>query len=128
RAELGRSAWRVLHTMAGKFPTEPNLDEQQAMQDFIYLFARLYPCGDCARHFKTVLEEHPPIVTSRTTITQWACDVHNVVNKRLHKPIFDCAKVLELWKCGCAEDALGTNSSLSTTSSSPTSHPTTISI
>ncbi|RKO84269.1 hypothetical protein BDK51DRAFT_42212 [Blyttiomyces helicus] len=46
RAELGRSAWRLLHTMAGKFPVEPTEDERSALQSFIYLFARLYPCGD----------------------------------------------------------------------------------
>lgn len=90
--------------MAGKFPMEPTTDEQETLRDFIYLFARLYPCGDCARHFKLVLQNHPPDVTSRKTISQWACDVHNVVNERLKKPLFDCTKVAEAWKCGCAED------------------------
>ncbi|TPX60750.1 hypothetical protein SpCBS45565_g07438 [Spizellomyces sp. 'palustris'] len=104
KAELGRSAWRLLHTMAGKFPIEPTIDEQEAMRDFVYLFARLYPCGDCARHFKVVLEANPPDVTTRETISQWACKVHNVVNERLKKPIFDCAKLAETWKCGCAEN------------------------
>ena len=105
KAELGRSAWRLLHTMAGKFPHEPTKDEQTALRDFIYLFARLYPCGDCASHFKLVLEKHPPDVTDRGSITQWACKVHNVVNERLKKPVFDCTTVGDHWKCGCDEDA-----------------------
>lgn len=46
KAELGRSSWRLLHTIANKFPYEPTRDEKQALLDFIYLFARLYPCGD----------------------------------------------------------------------------------
>ncbi|KAJ3410718.1 hypothetical protein HDV05_003464 [Chytridiales sp. JEL 0842] len=104
KAELGRSAWKLLHTMAGKFPAEPTPDQQNTLLDFIYLFAQLYPCGECARHFKLVLEAHPPNVTSREGVSQWACKVHNVVNKRLEKPEFDCAKVSEFYKCGCAEE------------------------
>ncbi|KAJ8324969.1 hypothetical protein BDV3_004509 [Batrachochytrium dendrobatidis] len=114
KAELGRSAWRLLHTMAGKFPYNPTKDEQTAIKDFIYLFARLYPCGDCASHFKIILQAHPPIVTDREALSQWACTVHNVVNKRLHKPIFDCSKVGDMWKCGCDEDGAG-NSTISAT-------------
>ncbi|KAJ3159537.1 hypothetical protein HDU86_001546 [Geranomyces michiganensis] len=127
KAELGRAAWRVLHTMAGKFPTDPNTDEQQAMQDYIYLFARLYPCGDCARHFKRVLEAHPPRVSSREAVSQWACDVHNVVNKRLGKPHYDCKEVLAAWGCGCAEDdpaALAAAASTSTVAAAAASAAT----
>ncbi|KAI8820881.1 ERV/ALR sulfhydryl oxidase domain-containing protein [Fimicolochytrium jonesii] len=107
KAELGRAAWRVLHTMAGKFPEEPTEDEQTAMRDYIYLFARLYPCGDCARHFAQILTALPPDVTSRATISQWACQAHNKVNERLGKAVFDCVRVNEEWKCGCAEELGG---------------------
>ncbi|RKP03029.1 hypothetical protein CXG81DRAFT_5234, partial [Caulochytrium protostelioides] len=104
KAELGRSAWHLIHVMAGKFPLSPTPDEQAAFRDYIYLFARLYPCGECAAHFREVLAAHPPDVTNRTTTSQWACEVHNVVNLRLEKPVYDCSKVAERWKCGCAED------------------------
>ncbi|KAI9104648.1 hypothetical protein DFS34DRAFT_589770 [Phlyctochytrium arcticum] len=104
KAELGRAAWRLLHTMVGKFPEMPHEDEKRDLLNFIYLFGRLYPCGDCARHFKTVLENHPPDVSSGQNASMWACKVHNVVNERLKKPIFDCEKVGELWKCGCSEE------------------------
>jgi hypothetical protein len=104
RAELGRASWRLLHTMAARYPKRPTLDEQNALRSFIYLFARLYPCGQCARHFQIFLRENPPQVGSRDEVTQWACHVHNLVNKRLNKPIFDCSRVQEEWKCGC-EDA-----------------------
>eukprot|EP00842_Homolaphlyctis_polyrhiza_P004908 jgi/Hompol1/5418/HPOL_004415-RA len=99
KAELGRSSWRLLHTMARKFPYTPTKDEQNALRDFIYLFARLYPCGDCAAHFKLILENNPPDVSGREGITQWTCKVHNIVNERLGKPIFDCSKVGDMWAC-----------------------------
>ena len=57
-----------------------------------------------ARHFQGVLEKNPPDVKNRESVSQWTCKVHNLVNERLNKPIFDCAKVGDLWKCGCAEE------------------------
>ena len=34
----------------------------------------------------------------------YMCDLHNQVNKRLHKPQFDCDIVEETWsECGCKE-------------------------
>ncbi|KAI8911883.1 ERV/ALR sulfhydryl oxidase domain-containing protein [Gorgonomyces haynaldii] len=104
KAQLGRSTWHLLHTMAGKFPLHPTKDEQQAFLDFIRLFAQLYPCGDCARHFQRILHKHPPRVDNRNATSQWACEVHNIVNVRLNKTIFDCATVNDVWKCGCAEE------------------------
>jgi FAD-linked sulfhydryl oxidase len=57
-----------------------------------------------ARHFQGLLKENPPIVDNREALTQWMCTIHNKVNDRLGKPIFDCSKVGEMWKCGCAEE------------------------
>ncbi|KAJ3031421.1 UNVERIFIED_CONTAM: hypothetical protein HDU68_004111 [Siphonaria sp. JEL0065] len=104
KAELGRSAWRLLHTMAGKFPHKPTKAQQTALNDYIYLFAQLYPCGDCARHFKIILENNPPDVSSKKAVADWACRVHNIVNKRKEKPQFDCSKILEFYDCGCGPE------------------------
>ena len=43
KAELGRAAWKVLHTTMAKFPDAPTEDEQTALLSYIHLFARLYP-------------------------------------------------------------------------------------
>lgn len=87
-----------------KFPDSPTADDSAALKSYIHLFARLYPCGDCARHFQKVLEKYPPQVASRSTAAVWACHVHNVVNKRLKKEEFDCSKIGDFYDCGCAED------------------------
>lgn len=58
-----------------------------------------------AAHFKIVLTNNPPDVTNRESISQWACNVHNIVNKRLEKPIFDCKTISQFYKCGCNETA-----------------------
>ena len=63
-----------------------------------------YSKGDCAKHFQLILERHPPQVNSRQEAMEWACKVHNLVNERLKKPLFDCSKIADVWKCGCADD------------------------
>ena len=39
----------------------------------------------------------------RQDFMQYICELHNTVNKRLGKEIFDCEKVEEKWggNCGC---------------------------
>lgn len=84
-----------------RFPDKPTEDEQTALFSFIHLFARLYPCGECAGHFRQILNEHPPQVRTRSRAAAWACNVHNEVNKSLKKDLFDCSKIGDFYDCGC---------------------------
>ncbi|CAG8950506.1 hypothetical protein HYFRA_00007003 [Hymenoscyphus fraxineus] len=104
KAELGHASWKLFHTMMAKFPDKPTPDDSAALNTYIHLFARLYPCGDCARHFQKILKKFPPQVATRSTAAAWACHVHNEVNKRLKKPLFDCSNIGDFYDCGCAED------------------------
>ncbi len=101
---MGNAAWKVLHTTMAKFPDKPTPDDSVALKSYIHLFARLYPCGDCARHFQRILKKYPPQVSSRSSAATWACHVHNEVNTRLKKDLFDCSKIGDFYDCGCAED------------------------
>lgn len=108
KAELGRASWKLLHTMAARYPATPTAPEQDAYRSFLLLFARLYPCGDCAVHFQALLTKYPPQVSSRNAASLHLCFLHNQVNERLHKPEFDCAGGLEgLYDCGCGDDEAG---------------------
>ncbi|BGP12565.1 hypothetical protein JCM10213_004849 [Rhodosporidiobolus nylandii] len=102
KAELGRASWKLLHTMAARFPEEPTADERDAFKSFLFLFSRLYPCGECAAEFQALLRQHPPQTSSRTTASMYLCHLHNLVNLRLGKPEFDCSADLEgVYDCGC---------------------------
>ena len=101
KADLGRSTWKFLHTMMARFPENPTPQQSEDLRKFIHLFSLLYPCGDCASHFQQLLKEWPPQVGSRHNAEMWLCNAHNVVNKRLKKPHFDCTKLNETYDCGC---------------------------
>jgi hypothetical protein len=104
KAELGRAAWKLFHTTMARFPDKPTTDESDALKSYIYLFARLYPCGECAEHFQQILKKYPPQTSSRSSAAAWACFVHNEVNESKGKPIFDCANIGDFYDCGCADD------------------------
>lgn len=101
KAELGRHAWYLFHTVLGRFPELPNKSEREDLLNYIRYFTKLYPCGDCATHFLTILERYPPQTSTRFAAATWGCAVHNEVNKRLSKPIYDCLHIMEDYDCGC---------------------------
>lgn len=97
---LGGATWTFLHTMAAYYPDEPTTVQQSNMTHFIRLFSTFYPCGYCAAHMRKELEREAPRVNSRSELVQWFCRLHNEVNERLGKPLFDCSKVDERWRDG----------------------------
>ncbi|CAD6569890.1 MAG: hypothetical protein TREMPRED_005498 [Tremellales sp. Tagirdzhanova-0007] len=113
KAELGRAAWKVLHLMTLRFPDEPTSDDRTALRSYFYLFARLYPCGECAAEFQALLKEYPPQVrpnplftSSRKSASLWLCYVHNLINLRLGKEEFDCLTLDATYDCGCGDEAV----------------------
>jgi len=118
KAELGRATWKLLHTMTLRYPENPTQDERDALEAYIYLTARLYPCGECATEFQALLEKYPPQTVSRLSASLWLCSLHNEVNVRLGKSTFDCSKLDSEYDCGC-----GDTDTLTPSSTTGAAHP-----
>lgn len=103
KALLGRSSWHLLHTMLSRYPEAPTDLEKDKLTSFVQLFAELYPCGECSHDFLQLLNKYPVQASSRKAAALWGCSMHNKVNERLEKPMYDCANVLEDYDCGCGE-------------------------
>ncbi|XP_060880214.1 FAD-linked sulfhydryl oxidase ALR-like [Metopolophium dirhodum] len=101
--ELGRSTWKLLHTIAATYSDEPSHEDQSNMEQFIRLIPKVYPCEVCANDFSEILTYHPPNISSQKSFAKWMCEVHNMVNRKLEKPLFDCSKVNERWRDGWAD-------------------------
>ncbi|KAI9374336.1 ERV/ALR sulfhydryl oxidase domain-containing protein [Aspergillus egyptiacus] len=104
KAELGRATWKYFHTMLARYPEEPTEEQQDTLREYLYLFARLYPCGECASHFQQHLKKYPPQVSSRNAAAGWGCFIHNEVNAMLKKPAFDCNNLGDFYDCGCGDE------------------------
>uniref|UniRef100_A0A1B6KJL2 Sulfhydryl oxidase n=1 Tax=Graphocephala atropunctata TaxID=36148 RepID=A0A1B6KJL2_9HEMI len=98
--ELGRSTWGLLHTIAAYYPDNPSQETKDDVRIFFDKFAKLYPCRSCADHFREQINMSPPRVSNQQTLSRWLCDMHNLVNQRTGKPIFDCSRVNERWRDG----------------------------
>jgi len=103
RREVGRAAWAHLHTMAAYYPDRPSQQQQKDMAEMMQQLMRFYPCGYCSERSVEELERNPPQVASQRDLSRWLCSVHNEVNERLGKPVFDCSKVDIRWRTGPAD-------------------------
>ncbi|XP_050527073.1 FAD-linked sulfhydryl oxidase ALR [Daktulosphaira vitifoliae] len=98
--QLGFHSWNLLHTMAAYYPENPSERLKQDMETFFLLIGRLYPCETCARDFAQLIDSKPPDTSSQSALSRWLCWVHNQINTKLGKPLFDCSRVNERWRDG----------------------------
>jgi FAD-linked sulfhydryl oxidase len=110
REWVGRRSWFLIHSMAAKYPDNPTEDDKQAMRHFVASLGQLYPCKLCRKHLQQQLRDPalgPVRVNSRTNLTTWMCELHNIVNKDIGKPMFDCTPfhldLIYLKDCGECE-------------------------
>ncbi|KAM3730383.1 hypothetical protein ACB098_12G083100 [Castanea mollissima] len=90
KEDLGRATWTFLHALAAQMA----------------ILSRMYPCKECANHFKEVLRANPVQAGSHAEFSQWLCHVHNVVNRSLGKLVFPCERVDARWgKLECEQRA-----------------------
>ncbi|KAK7260914.1 hypothetical protein RIF29_27213 [Crotalaria pallida] len=106
KEELGRATWTFLHTLAAQYPDNPTRQQKKDVKELVQILSRMYPCKDCADHFKEVIRSNPVQAGSHAEFSQWLCHVHNVVNRSLGKPVFPCERVDARWgKLECEQKA-----------------------
>ncbi|TXG64092.1 hypothetical protein EZV62_011086 [Acer yangbiense] len=78
------------------------------------ILSQMYPCKECADHFKEVLRANPVQTGSHDEFSQWLCHVYNVVNRRFLCLIYGfiqtalanwCSPVNELMRGGVSWSA-----------------------
>lgn len=92
----GPHAWFLLHTISFSYPDHPNQYEKNNMHRFIEGFSNVIPCIICRNHFIQNLKNYPieKHLHSRDALVNWMINIHNVVNKKLGKPIRDSKDII----------------------------------
>ena len=69
------------------------------LKAFVDAFPSALPCGACGEHFKEVLQTfpYPEGEIDPLKLFMWSVDVHNVVNKRLDKPLVSYQEAFAFW-------------------------------
>ena len=103
KQEIGRDTWALLHSIAASYPNEPNEEDKKQITNFLYGLANLFPCKICGNHLLRMLKKEGIHADSREELVNYICKIHNIVNKVLEKPQFDCKKAFDIWgvDCGC---------------------------
>ncbi|KAL1534519.1 Flavin-linked sulfhydryl oxidase of the mitochondrial IMS [Salvia divinorum] len=106
KEELGRATWTFLHTLAAQYPDKPTRQQKKDVKELMEILSRMYPCKECADHFKEVIRANPVVAGSHDEFSQWLCYAHNVVNRSLGKVVFPCERVDARWgKLECEQRA-----------------------
>ncbi|XP_019230307.1 PREDICTED: FAD-linked sulfhydryl oxidase ERV1 isoform X3 [Nicotiana attenuata] len=58
KEDLGRATWTFLHTLGAQYPDKPTRQQKRDVKELMAILSRMYPCKECADHFKEVLR-HP---------------------------------------------------------------------
>mmetsp|Transcript_61868 Transcript_61868/g.135315 ORF Transcript_61868/g.135315 Transcript_61868/m.135315 type:complete len:160 (+) Transcript_61868:65-544(+) len=116
RADIGRAAWRYLHSLAAHHPEDPTEQQQSNATAWLASFVQFYPCAHCAEHFVDVCETNPPRVSSRSDYALWWCEAHNTVNEHLtvEPKSCDASKLIKMGLAGKTLDELLLGSSAAT--------------
>lgn len=96
---FGPNVWRVLHELPWIFPKEIiSINDQIIVIRFVNHIIRLLPCMKCkedASGFLSTygikgmfLETVAGKVMTRKSLAKWVWEFHNIVNKKLGKPVF----------------------------------------
>ncbi|XP_030553509.1 FAD-linked sulfhydryl oxidase ERV1 isoform X2 [Rhodamnia argentea] len=80
-----------------KYPDKPTRQQKKDVKELMAILSRMYPCQECADHFKEILRANPVQAGSHAEFSQWLCHVHNVVNRSLGKLAFPCERVDARW-------------------------------
>ena len=68
---------------------------------------KYYPCHYCGDTSLVEFRKHPPQTKTRKEFAFWMCNLHNEVNDRLGKPIFDCNNLSQRWRRGWDDGRCG---------------------
>lgn len=81
--------WKVIHKFAFCFPLVPDKDDIDAANNFYSSLQFLMPCEHCRAHYKEYININKIKCNNRRELFQWTLDLHNAINVRLHKPIWN---------------------------------------
>lgn len=92
----GPHAWFFLHTVTFSYSDNPTQTDRYEMKSFFNNFSNIIPCIVCKSHFKQNMEKYPieNFLDSRDDLVNWLINLHNIVNIKLGKPIYNNLEII----------------------------------
>jgi hypothetical protein len=98
---FGPPMWFTLHNGASKYPHKPGTLVKERMKYFILGIPVMIPCAKCREDATAYIEKFKDnlddICSSRLKLFEFFFTFHNVVNKKLNKPIMSYEDAIKLY-------------------------------
>ena len=97
---FGPHMWFTLHTISFFYPEHPTSSDMLTYKEFFVRFSNFIPCKLCSKHYDLYIHNYPidGYLNSRESLARWVVNLHNSVNRRLHKTEIPFDQVLRMYK------------------------------
>lgn len=88
-SDWGPTYWRFMHAVTFLYPDTPTAEDRQRILDIFSNMPFVLPCSLCGLHLVQNMKTLPlsdAVLTSKTTLSMWLVELHNMVNRQLRKP------------------------------------------
>ncbi len=95
----GPPGWKFIHYVTMGYPNYPTDDIKKKYYNYFHALKHVIPCGICSSHFTENLETLPltdEVLSSRENLMKWRIDIHNIVNKKNNKKVYDYTEAMIL--------------------------------
>jgi hypothetical protein len=89
KEKLGNASWKFLHVFASGYPNNLDKKEANSIWKFLRQMSKVYPCSECKSHFKLLVKKNR--INQGDNLKLYMCKLHNMVNSKLNKSIFNCS-------------------------------------
>jgi len=92
----GPRYWFTIHNICQNYPLTPNAVTKKKYYDFIQNLPIFLPDHDIGDEFARILDKYPlgPYLETRDALCKWVHFIHNIINKKLNKPIISYEKYI----------------------------------
>lgn len=95
KEKIGHTTWSFMHTMLANLECggddKLTSEVRERAVRLIRSVQQNFPCPTCRHDFGELLQTYPPDnIETKTGLNEWLCKLHNLVNIKLKKPVFNC--------------------------------------
>jgi hypothetical protein len=91
--DWGPTIWMMIHFFAANLKNDKIIYYKEFIKTLMYVI----PCEECRKHLRENLNKVPLYINNNTnnnSLFEWSCNLHNLVNKQLKKPVYEHCKTL----------------------------------
>ena len=87
--QWGPDLWNLIHIVGKQFPKKPTIYQKNLAYQFTKYLALVIPCKSCQKHYISNFAHNKPDLTSGLEFFKWTVTMHNFVNKKYKKKIYN---------------------------------------